>query len=142
MTDDQIRDLVMVSIFFVVIVIVFGGLYIRLYRYYKLQGLDRFDQFLQSLGKDRKEYQFFTTGHAQVWCETSEKEIKGWIANQCVRAMGAPFPVPSPPRYIMHVNEDRNAIYIVFADKRNFTFDWDSLVHYEDWIGDGVSKDG
>ena len=142
MTEDQIRDLVMVSIFIVVIVIVFGGLYIRLHRYYQRQGLVRFDQFLNSLENDRSRYQLFTTCHAEVWCETSEEEIRGWIVNQCIRVMAAPVAVPSPSNYVLHVNENRNAVYVVFGDGRNFTFDWDSLVHYEDWIVEGVSKDG
>lgn len=142
MTEDQIRDLVMVSIFIVIIIIVFGGLYIKLYRYYKRQGLDRFDLFLNSLEKNRTEYQLFTTGHAQVWCETSEEESRRHIVSQCIRVVGGPLPVPSPSRYIMNVNEDRSAVYIVFTDKRNIAFDWDSLVHYDDWIGDGVSKGG
>ena len=134
MTEDQIRDLVMVSIFIVVIIIVFGGLYIRLYSYYRRQGLGRIEQFLNSLENDRSEYGFFTTGHPQVWGETSEEEIKRHIANQCLSVMGAPLPVPSPSNYLAHVNEDRKAVYVVFGGKRNFSFDWDSLVHYEDWV--------
>lgn len=141
MTEDQICDLVMVSIFFVVIIVVFGGLYIRVYRHYKRQGLDRFDRFLSLLKSDCSEYKFFTTDHSEVWCETSEEEARRHIVNQCLRVMGAPLTMPSPSNYFLHENEDRKAVYMVFGDGRNFTFDWGSLVHYEDWIGDGVSED-
>ena len=134
MTDDQIRDLVMVSIFIIVTIIVFGGMFIRLYRYYKCQGLGRFDQFLDSLENDYSEYKFFTTGHSEVWCETTEEEARRHIVNQCLRVMGAPLPIPSPSNYLLHVNEGRKAVYVVFGDRRNFTFDWNSLVHYEDYV--------
>ena len=142
MTDDQIRDLVMVSIFIAVIFFVFGNLYLRRYRFYKRQGLERFDHYLDSLEAGRGEYEFFTTGHPEVWCDTTEEEIRRWIVNQCLRLMNAPVPIPSPSNYVMNVNEDRKAVYVVFGDGRNFKFDWNSLVHYEDWIGSGKSGNG
>lgn len=141
MTDDQIRDLVMVLVFLAMVIGLMVIIWVSLYRHYKRQGLDRFDHYLDSLKSARAEYQFFTTGHPEVWCETTEEEIRRWIVNQCIMLMGGPVPVPSPSRYALNVDEGRQAVYIVFTDKRNFTFDWNSLVHYEDWIGDKSSSD-
>lgn len=140
MTDDQIRDLVMVSIFIAVLIALFVSLHQRLYHFWKGQRLDRFDHFLDSLQSDRGDYQFFTKGHPQVWCETTEEEIRRHIANQCFAYRGYPL-VPSPSNYVMNVNEDRKAVYVVFGDGRNFTFDSNGLAHYEDWIRNANVKD-
>ena len=48
--------------------------------------------------------------------------------------MGVGMPVPGPSNYVMHVDEGRKAVYVVFGDGRNFKFDGDSLVHYEDYV--------
>jgi hypothetical protein len=130
-TDDQFRDLVLVLIFIVLIIAIVVGLYLSLYRYWKVRGLERFDHYLDSLEARRDQYRFFTTGHPQVWCETTEEEIKRKIANQCRHKPGIHELVPAPSNYLVRVNEDLGAVYVVFGDGRNFTFDWDSLVHYE-----------
>ena len=124
----------MVMVFLAVCIGLIAFIFVSLHRYYKQQGLDRFDQYMNSLGGNRTEYQFFTTGHPDVWCETTEAEIRRWIVNQRIQLKGGPLPVPGTSRYVMHVDENRKEVYIVFTDKRNFTFDWNSLVHYEDYV--------
>ena len=135
MNEEQVRDLLIVSIIVGGIFVIFGSLYVWLYRRYRKQGWERFEQFMMSLERDRANYQFYTNGHPQVWSETTEHQIKRQIANQCMRLIGAPFPVPSPSCYLVRLNEDRKAVYVIFGDKPKFNFDWDSLVHYEDRVG-------
>ena len=90
------------------------------------EAIKRFQMFQEKLTGIKSDYRFYTTGHPYTWSETSEKEIYESFKNLKYSRHAR------PNDYLLNSNEQEKAIYIVYT--RAKSFDWSSLLHYDEWL--------
>ena len=103
-------------------------IYKKLSTTYRTQACDQFESVLSKLESPRGEYKYFSTGHPYTWTEISEDEVLDMVKWSTI---GYRAPLPIPPQLLLHVNEEKRAVYIVTHQQQ---FDWNSLAHYEDYV--------
>jgi len=131
MTDDQIRDLIIVGLFLTPII--FGGYIVisKSYNNYVSMAMEQLNDFINEQSENPKKVKFYSTGHPYTWCEISYDELLKKIKEDCW-FIYSPIPVPKKSRFLLAYNTDRNALHIVLTTKKEF--DWDSLKYYDEYV--------
>jgi len=131
MTEDQVRDLIILLLFLVPIAI---GLYVGSalsLKQHRQKAMDVINQYLSGIGKSLEEVKIYSTGHPYTWCEITLEDLNKNIKDNSWFIF-SPIPVPKKVDFLLNFNSSKNALHIVFTSKKSF--DWESLQYYEEFI--------
>ncbi len=132
MNEDQIRDLIIVSIFLLIIIIPLVYLFIYILKGYRSSAIKKIQKFINDNNIQSSNLRLYSTGHPYTWCEISNDELITKIKENSVSSLSGVGPTPKPVKFLLNYNKNRHALHIVFTDK--ITFDWNSLLHYDEWL--------
>lgn len=128
MTENQIRDLIIVVIILALIFIPIFLIFRSLLKKYREQASNRIQGYIKENEIDQKQLRYFTTGHPYNWCQITEQELRVAI-NRNSWFIFSPIPVPMPVKFLINYNSKYHALHVVFTNKK--TFNWQSLKYHE-----------
>ena len=106
--------------------------YPKLASKFEFDGLRRFQKYLADLEFPYQDYTYYTDSHL-IWSETNIPEIIEMVRKSCRPFAPEVGFAAAPSRFLLHSDENRKYVYIVFT--RDKTFDWDSIPHYDKYTG-------
>ena len=82
------------------------------------------------------EYEFFTTGHPDVWVQTNYKDLCKIIGSSCRGVPGSTVGsyIVGPANVFVKINEEKKAIYVIVSGSESTKCEWPQLMHYQEWV--------
>lgn len=119
---------------FLIVAYCFFAMFFLVYAPIKIKALNqiarkKMEEFERSLSHPVSEYECYSTGHPYTWTKIDYSDFSSTVESA---GFCKALPFFSYPQVISaRVDEGGKRLYLV---TRDLSFDWDSLMHYDEWL--------